>query len=109
MKPNNVKTIAICIILIAIIFLLVATQINESKTYSGELLAIKKFPTNNGGTDVVFLFNNSGSHSYLVINEWKTGMMVELEYRIGRNIDIHYLYYYLQDRNVMVSYGGDAL
>ena len=108
MKPSR-KTIAVCIILIAVIFFLIATQVNEHKTQSGELLAIKKYPTNDGGTDVVLLFNNSGGLSYLVINEWRTGMMVELEYRIGRNIDINYLYYYLYDKNVMLSYGGDAL
>jgi len=106
MKKIKIETkhkivIAVFIIILCVLF---AWTSSEDRIGEGILVQVAKYPTHDGGNDVVLLFNNSGSYKYVVINEWKTGIMVELDNQVGNNIKITYRYYPLQDKNVIVDW-----
>ncbi len=75
----------------------------ENKTMSGELIGITRYPQSDGW-DIVLFLNDSGVMKYLVINEWKTGIMVELEDHIGDNVEILYAFKPLFDINIITDY-----
>lgn len=104
MKKLSKKNLIVLIIFISILCALFAYTFGEDRVGSGILVQVAKYPTHDGGNDVVLLFNNSGSYKYVVINEWKTGIMVELDNQIGNNIKVTYKYYFLQDKNVIVDW-----
>jgi hypothetical protein len=83
---------------------LVFPQFHEEKNYTGNLSGIKRYPQQNGW-DIVLLFNNDTE--YLVISEYKTGIMVELEPYVGYNVTVYYNYYPVDERNVIQGFKGD--
>lgn len=105
-KKLNKKTAAVILIVIGIVATVyIYTTVGESKSYVGQLARIDYMPKSNGpGNDAILIFNNSGTFNYVVINEYKSGLMLELEYKIGNNIKISYQYYTMQDKNVIINY-----
>lgn len=74
------------------------------KTAEGELLDVKIFSRHDGNHDTVIVFNNSGSNEYVVINEWKTGQIIELSSHASKMVRIRYMYHELRDCNVLIGY-----
>jgi len=104
-KKLKVFGLIVCmmIVIYSVLFVVLGSEPVESKTFSGNLVSIKKYPQG-PRYDVVLFFNNSGIIEYLVINEYKTGLMVELENCIGVNVTIWYEYHPFKDINRAVDY-----
>ena len=70
----------------------------------GQLVEIQIFSRHDGLHDTVIVFNVSGSNQYIVINEWKTGQVIELNSHVGEKVRVDYVYRGWQDRNILTGY-----
>ena len=91
-------------VLIGITFFAYTWLSGETKIVTGELMDIQIFSRHDGNHDTVIIFNVSGENKYVVMNEWKTGQIVELDSHRGEMIRLTYLYREFQDKNILFDY-----
>ena len=102
-KDNLLKLVVVVVMLSVIVFSY-KWYGGVDKTVEGQLVQVKIFTRFDGRSDTVVVFNVSGENKYVVINEWKTGQVVELSSHTGKMIRLSYMFLELQDRNVLKDY-----
>lgn len=89
-RQISIKKIILLMVL-GLICYTVIFNLSIPQTYTGRLERIEFFPkSNNPGSDAVLYFKINDTYHYLVLNEYRTGMMVELEYKLGKKVTVHY-------------------
>lgn len=100
-------TVLKLIVIVGIIgFLLnLAYSFQTVKTFEGEFIETVYVPCSDGcGNDAVLFFKIDGIYHYLVLNSYKPGLMVELDYHVGDMLSLRYTSKHFQDCNTGISY-----
>ena len=98
------KIIGLVVVVVFCYFVLISIRLPG--TYSGEFVRADFLPRyDNGGSDAILYFKNQDDvYSYLIINEYSTGIMVELNSQVGKWITVHYGSSILGNTNCIHSY-----
>lgn len=100
-------TVLKLLIIIGVSFFLLnlAYNFKTIETMEGEFVQTVYVPRSDGnGNDAVLYFKIDGTYHYLVLNSYKPGLMVELDYHIGDILELRYASSWYTDHNVGISY-----
>lgn len=97
------------LVAVGLVCYIILFNVKLPKDFSGEFVKTEFFPKSSScGNDAILYFkDNDGVYHYLVVNEYKTGLLVELEYHIGKNVTVKYGESLLGDIHSLRSYEVD--
>lgn len=103
---RHITVLKLLVIIGVTLFLLnLAYNFRTVEYFEGEFIQTVYVPRSDGcGNDAVLYFNISGTYHYLVLNSYKPGLMVELDYHKGDMLRLQYTSRFFIDLNNGVSY-----
>lgn len=110
-KEINILGRRITVLKLLVIFGIVGFLINLAynfqtvETFEGEFVETVYIPRSDGcGNDAILYFLTDGTYHYIVINSYKPGLMLELDYHKGDMLKFQYGSSWHTDHNVGISY-----
>lgn len=103
---RRVTVLKLVIIIGVLIFLFnLTSNFKTTETMEGEFVQTIYIPRSDGnGNDAILYFKIDDIFHYLVINSYKPGLMVELDYHKGDTLKLYYASSWYKDYHVGISY-----
>lgn len=103
---RKVTVLKLVVIISASLFLLnLGYNFKTMETMEGEFIQIVYIPRSDGcGNDAILYFLIDDTYHYLVLNSYKPGLMLELDYHKGDTLKFQYGSSWYTDYNVGISY-----
>lgn len=95
--------------IVGLVLYIIVFNLRMPKEFGGEFIKTEFFPKSNScGNDAILYFkDNNGVYHYLIVNEYNTGILVELDYHVGEQVTVRYGNSLLGDIHSLWSYEVD--